>query len=900
MARVHHIVTNLTGGELSPRAQSRVDIKKYASGLRTCLNATILPYGGARRRSGTKFVIECRDTNPTRFVPFQYATEQSYMLLFGNEYIWFFKDGGIITETAQNITSISNHNPAVVTLAGHGYSNGDYVLIQSAGGMTEVNNRRFVVQNATANTFELQGTNSNSYGAYTSGGTVAAIVTLETTYTQDQLADLAYAQIGDTLYVTHPEHPLRKISRTSHTAWTLSTPDITTGPFRTINSDRTNLITVGSYNTASITAATKANPCVVTFAGGHNFRAGVTITITGVSGMTDLNGNTYTVANPTATTIELSGIDSSAYGVYTSGGSASQNANAYGCYPVGVECVLTAATPTFDVDMVGSIFRLWEEGAKSGVTAPPLGDANISVAVGNTYTFAGNVYGVQSISGAHAWKYYTRVPDHDSGTMKVTDSAGRYFLSDFLHSGYCIVRITAFTSSTQVSAEIVRYQLPAAVVSNGTSYWAEGAWSDYRGYPRAIATYEQRLWLAGVAGDPNVVWSTKTGIYESFEDGTDDDDAIIYRVTSGQADVIRWLSAGRVLAAGTSQGEYAFAASNQNEAVTPSNIKAVLQTTYGTSAAMPVRIGQAVLYPQRNGALTNNARKVREFSYEYAQDSFASVDLTVFAEHITGDGITEMAYQLEPDSIIWALRTDGSLPACTYERAQEVVAWHRHEIGGGMVENIGVIPGASGDDLWLKVERTVDSTTVHYIEILAQAFGDTDDTEDGIFMDASATYSGASTSTISGLWHLRGKAVLINNDGAMETGTVSATGTLTLENATTLAHIGIEYETVIETQALEAGAQAGTAQGQQGRISKVWVRLLNSLGGTVGPDEDNQEEILYRIPADAMDSSPPLFSGLKELDIPASWEEERRVMIRTSDPYPLHVTGVIAELTVSA
>jgi hypothetical protein len=68
------------------------------------------------------------------------------------------------------ITAITKANPAVVSVASHGFSNGDVVRITGVSGMTELNNRRFTVANATTNTFELYGEDSSNYTAYTGGG----------------------------------------------------------------------------------------------------------------------------------------------------------------------------------------------------------------------------------------------------------------------------------------------------------------------------------------------------------------------------------------------------------------------------------------------------------------------------------------------------------------------------------------------------------------------------------------------------------------------------------------------------------------------------------------------------------------------------------------------------------
>jgi len=904
VAKVTYATTNFSGGELSPRLDGRTDVRKYANGCRVIENMIVVPHGGARKRPGTRFVVEQKNnTDTVVLVNFQYNVEQAYCIIFGPSYIWFGKDQGLITQATKTITGVTQADPAVVTSAAHGYSNGDRIIIQSVAGMTELNNRQFVVAGVTANTFQLAGVDSSAYTAYASGGTAGKIVELTTTYNQSEIAELQFSQINDVLYIAHQAHPLRKLTRSSHTAWTLSEPTINTGPFRTINGDRGMKITP-SFAFSTITNITQANPAVVS-SPAHGFGNNAIVRITGVVGMTQVNNLSFTVANATANTFELLGLDSTGYTAYASAGLATLAPTAYGTYPVGISCTLTATSALFDAAHVGALLRLNEEGDTNGVPGPALSDSRVTLTVGSSYTFDGKIYGVKTNynTGNTSWEYYSRVPNHDNGTVRVVRSrpTDNYFDSDFLHPGYCIVRITGYTSSTVVTAEIVRYQMPASVVALGTSFWEEGAWSQYRGYAGAISFYEQRLMLAGSTADPTVIWGSRSGAYEDFSDGAEDNDAIVYRIAAGSADVIRWLSSGRVLAAGSSLGEFAVAASNQNEALTPSNFKAVPQTSYGTTTAPPVRVSQAVLYPQREGKTNNAAKKLREYAYDFAADAFNSSDLTIFSEHITGNGFDRVAYQMSPESLIWVRRTDGVLATCTYERAQEIVAWSRQVMGGtnAVAQAITVVPGDNGDDVWMSVSRTVNGGTVKYIEVLSQPFGDSADKEDCRNLDAHLTYSGASTTTISGLWHLRGETVKVLNNGSVEEGVVSSVGRLTLTYATTKACIGYGYRAILETEDLEAGAQAGTAQSRAKRISQVFVRVLNSLGGSVGPDADKMQQILYRVPANPMGSSPPLASGLIENDFNGQWERFARVRIVHDDPLPFHVTAIVAETNVS-
>lgn len=74
--------------------------------------------------------------------------------------------------TADNITGITAASPPVLTVTAHGIANGAIVAVAAVGGMTQLNNRAFVVANQATNTVELKGIDATGYTAYTSGGTL--------------------------------------------------------------------------------------------------------------------------------------------------------------------------------------------------------------------------------------------------------------------------------------------------------------------------------------------------------------------------------------------------------------------------------------------------------------------------------------------------------------------------------------------------------------------------------------------------------------------------------------------------------------------------------------------------------------------------------------------------------
>jgi len=195
--------------------------------------------------------------------------------------------------------------------------------------------------------------------------------------------------------------------------------------------------------------------------------------------------------------------------------------------------------------------------------------------------------------------------------------------------------------------------------------------------------------------------------------GVLDDDALIFTlVGSGRQNEIRWIASKNSLILGTYGGEHLLGASDDKEAMTPTNVRAVIQSTYGSQDIQAVIVGDSVLFVQRGG------RKIREMHYDFAKDSQVSDDLTVFANHVTESAVTSVAYQRTPEPMIWCTKTDGQLAVMSYERAQNVFAWCRVLTSTNKgsttltyesdIESVAVIPtGGEEDQVWISVERDI-------------------------------------------------------------------------------------------------------------------------------------------------------------------------------------------------
>lgn len=88
---------SMTGGEMAPALHARVDLARYLTSLKTCRNFIVQQYGGVVNRPGTRFVDEVADsTKSHRLIPFEFSTEQTYVLEFGDQVMRVYKDGGIV------------------------------------------------------------------------------------------------------------------------------------------------------------------------------------------------------------------------------------------------------------------------------------------------------------------------------------------------------------------------------------------------------------------------------------------------------------------------------------------------------------------------------------------------------------------------------------------------------------------------------------------------------------------------------------------------------------------------------------------------------------------------------------------------------------------------------------
>ena len=505
----------------------------------------------------------------------------------------------------------------------------------------------------------------------------------------------------------------------------------------------------------------------------------------------------------------------------------------------------------------------------------------------------------------------TLTPSATTGAITITASAALWVSTDVgrlvrIKNGatWGNATITGYTSTTVVNAT-VNANFAAATANTA---WRLGMWSDTTGYPGAVTFFQDRLWWGGSTSNPQTIASSNSGDYENLAPTAADSSvtasmSVVVTLNSNQVNVIRWMNSDdRGLLIGTTGGEWVVKATAAGDAVTPTNVTAVNPTTYGSANVAPVRVARATLFAQRA------ARKLREMTYVYVDDGFRAPDMTLLAEHVTLGGITQLAYQQEPQGIIWAVRADGTLLAFSYNREQQVTGWSRHQLGGfsdaaqtlpPVVESIACIPmpNGTGDELWMVVQRYINGATHRYVEYMNKIWAKGDTLSAAVYLDASLSYSGAPATVFTGLSHLAGQSVYAIADGApVGPFTVTGGGSVTLAYAASVVTIGLNYNSDGKTLRPEAGAADGTAVGKTKRINRLDFRLLDTVGLKMGPDFNTLSPIQFRLNSVPAGQATPLFSGDKSDTMESDYGFDGQICFRSDQPLPATIAALAPQL----
>jgi hypothetical protein len=437
--------------------------------------------------------------------------------------------------------------------------------------------------------------------------------------------------------------------------------------------------------------------------------------------------------------------------------------------------------------------------------------------------------------------------------------------------------VTAFTSSTVVNATVE----DAFHSTSATEAWAEGSWSDRSGYPRQVILHDGRLYFAGTVAEPLTYWGSAVDDFGMFGRFAGAPDLGIRRqLYSPTADQIQWLaSRNGALIIGTAGDEWVVQYEGD-----PVNAIARRSSSYGSNAVGVVELNDSLLFVERRG------RRVRDYigldtsNDDLARDPFSAGDLTLVAEHITREGITQMAVSKEPDPVLWCV-VGGNLIGLNYDRTQSVMGWHRHTTEGTIL-SVAVIPGQVNDEIWLAVLR--DGTT--RIERLHPTTPDRaldNIPAECLYWDSGLLIVQSSSTTVTGLSHLNGKTVSVNVDGGSHPTRVVSGGSITLARAGTKIAVGLPFTSTMETLPLVAQSERGSSRHFIARINQVIIEVYNTFGLQYSDATREQwYECQSHIGSNDPNIPPPLQTGPLKLTVAGGHDRQPRLKFRQNNGLP--------------
>jgi hypothetical protein len=417
------------------------------------------------------------------------------------------------------------------------------------------------------------------------------------------------------------------------------------------------------------------------------------------------------------------------------------------------------------------------------------------------------------------------------------------------------------------------FSIEAITFASAPTEWATG------NYPGAITFSDGRLWLSGCPDDPSKIWASKSGAYTDFTVGTAADDALAY--TIAKAGAIRWIKGVKSLLIGTDNSE--FVISSKEGVITPSDITIEPQSAYGSLSAMPLPLGNQILY------IGSDGRRLRAMGYRFEESGWVSTDMSFPSEHITEGKLFEMAWAQNPDNTIWMATVNGHLIGCTYDRPNSLIGWHKHNFPGAVVKSVAALRFIGNDMVWLALRYEVESVLEMHICIMSLPGPEPIYTDDSIRAESPTKFT-----VITGLDHLEGYEVQIIGDGSVQASRVVTGGQVTAALPCNVFVVGRGFRRTLKTMPIEAAASPNATETALKRFNKIYVRTQESLRPII-----NGARPPTRHPSTPMDESDPWVSeDIQVMNL--GWDRKESILIEEDLPIPFKIISIFGEMGVSA
>ncbi len=456
-----------------------------------------------------------------------------------------------------------------------------------------------------------------------------------------------------------------------------------------------------------------------------------------------------------------------------------------------------------------------------------------------------------------------------------------------IHGG--VIEITSHTSSTKLDGEVK----VAPSAAQATKRWAR-TYGRFTGFPSCGVFHQNRFFMGGVPDFPDTIAGSRIGVYDDFSLGDNDDDAVTFEMAAdNSAEGIQWMSSVGDLLVGTEEAEYLI----EGSPISRSDVDVNFQSGNGGRNQVAVRGGTNRVFVGRSG------KDIYASAFRFETDKYEAPSISDHAEHLFDDSAGfELAVHRSPNFYIAApLRDDDSnstikdMIALFVQTENEVLGWTKWT--GLKVLSATVIPKSNpltdipgqSDELWLVVEREINSSTVRYLEVV---------NVENKLTDSSITVDSPGSTTITGLGHLEAETVQVIVDGRFYgTTTVSSSqidlnAVFGIDSAPSSVTVGIAYSFIFTIGVIKLPGGPGPRQGAYITPTHLDVRVRDSWGASIECLDDEGDTVTDSSVGfldefrhdDTLDTVSADVSGWYEVPIIASGGRDPRLKVTQTIP----------------
>lgn len=407
-------------------------------------------------------------------------------------------------------------------------------------------------------------------------------------------------------------------------------------------------------------------------------------------------------------------------------------------------------------------------------------------------------------------------------------------------------------------------------------------------YPRCSGQFDQRRVFAGSYSNPLKVWLTAAGKQDlmTYHVPIQDDDRIEIVAVANDADMIRHIIGMESLILFTGSSEMRVLAVNGG-ALSPRSVGVRVQSYIGANKVKPVVSSNSIVYVAARGG------HPRGLVYSEQAASYISKDLGIRCSHFFDNkDIIDLTLSKAPITSVWAVSNDGKLYVSTFIVDQDINAWQQVDVGGKVTSVTAVAEGKE-DHVYIIVQRNGHACLERMSNIVIKG------NDDARFMDSYLEAEFASATThITGLNHLNGKTVIAHVNGKTDGTHTVRNGAITLNKAGTHVAVGLPIKATLITIPFEYSSMTTVLHDRN--PSMLYLRFIGDGDINYGVLPLRDTEHMYAVQRDtARLAVQTEVSKVVGLAVRGTWEWQSQLKLESSNTLPLEILELMCDVSPS-